>query len=61
MNTYKHKPMPHGVKVRKLFNRQFILGRERYNQLIEMCESYEIKSISQAVAFIDYHGEWLDG
>ncbi len=60
MNTYANKPMHHGVKVRKLFNKQFYLSRDDFELLVQKCEE-ENYTVRQAVCFIDAWGEWLDG
>jgi hypothetical protein len=60
MNTYANKPMPYGVKERKLFRRQFYLTEDDFNLLIIKCED-ENYTVRQAICFIDAWGEWLDG
>lgn len=59
MNTYKDRPMPFAVKVKKLFGKKFYLNRVHFDELIYLCEE-ERYTVRQAVGFIDAWGEWLD-
>lgn len=60
MNTYMHKPMPYGAKVRKLFDGKFYLSPADRQQLIIMIECSSITRVRDAIQFIDERGEWLD-
>ncbi len=55
------KPIPYGVKLRKLYAKQFYLAKEWFNELILSLEEGTIRKDREAVSFIDQHGEWIDG
>jgi len=55
------KPLPYGAKVRKLFAKKFYLSHRDYLQLINSIELGVLARMRDVVAFVDEHGEWLDG
>lgn len=61
MNTFRHKPMPYGVKLRKMLASQFYLAQADADLARELLESKTIRNERGLVSFIDEHGEWLDG
>ena len=61
MNTYANKPMPFGIKVKKLFKKQFYLSPRDYAELIHGLETGQPMRMRDVVNFVDDNGEWLDG
>ena len=57
----RHKPMPFGLKLRRLYANQFYLSATQRRELLSMLEHGMIGSDREAVAYVDEHGEWLDG
>ena len=55
------KPMPYGLKVKKLYEKQFYLARETYSDFLFMLEHGQIRSNREAVDFIEQHGDWTHG
>lgn len=60
MNVYAVKPMPHAVKLRKLWAGQFYLAPVHRQELEHQITDGQLKHEREAVAFIEEHGEWLD-
>lgn len=57
----RYKAMPYGVKLRKLYSKQFYLAKGWFDELIQSLEEGTIRKDRDAVAFVDIHGEWIDG
>jgi len=61
MNTYLHKPMSFGVKMRKLYDNKYIVPASIRDEMIEVAEAGGRHVERDLIAYVDEHGEWLDG
>lgn len=57
----RYMPVPYGVKLRKLYAKQFYLARELFDELLQCLEEGTIRKDREAISFIDQHGDWIDG
>lgn len=60
VNTYSTKPMPMGVKFRKLHRKEFYLSPADTERALELVHGGSIRKDRELVEFIDQHGGWLD-
>lgn len=60
MNEYMHRPMPYGVKLRKLWAGKFYLAPADREELTQRIDWGEYTREEQVVGYVDEHGEWLD-
>lgn len=60
MNTYAHKPMPYGAKLRKLYENQYIVPYATRMEMVEVAESRRKNAERELIELIDNAGCWLD-
>ena len=57
----RHIPLKYHQKLRKLYTDSFYLSPTLRTELIAQLEEGSIRRDREAIAYVDQHGEWLDG
>lgn len=61
MNTDRYKPFTYHQKKMRLYRGAFIISGDPHNEhFCDLLQCGEINSDSDAIEYIDTHGEWLD-